>query len=572
MAYAGRRWQLLTPPSPEVFRELRDFPPLLATLLYHRNIATAEQAADFLETSWEKRHNPFEMRDMDRAVDRIRLALDRNESIVVYGDFDTDGVTGVTLLMQMLSALGGRVQPYIPRREGEGYGLNIGAIERLSAAGAQLLITVDCGISNVQEIERANELGLEVVVFDHHRVPPVLPRAVAVVNPKREDCGYPFKGLCGVGVAFKLFEAFYKSFPEYRSRLRARDVLDVVALGTIADMMPLTGENRVLVRYGLQALNETQRPGLLALMEVASLKQGQLDSMSVAFGLAPRINAAGRLEEAIHAYDLLLAPTIEEARRRALQINETNTERRALMMSTQETARAMVLASGRQHNRIIVICGEGFHHGVVGLVAGRLAEEFHRPVLVMGREELTSRGSARSIPGFNIVETLAECGELFVKYGGHAAAAGFTISNENLEELERRLLKLAEGRLGDDMLTPVVMVDAEARLSDLNEELLDMIGRLAPFGQENQQPLFMSRRLQVLDAKTVGAEGQHLKLRVTQPGGRPMDAIAFRHGRWMAELARRPAIDLVYSFEANEWNGSRRLQLKVKDLRLSEEP
>lgn len=579
-----RIWRVKEPPPADILASLRDYPPLLARLLAYRGVTSAAEAASFLNPGWNDmcsgdcdneravhRHDPFLMRDMDRAVECIHQALQQKRQIAVYGDFDTDGVTAVTLLVQMFEAFDGRVRAYIPRREGEGYGLNTTAVEWLRQQGTELLVTVDCGISNVAEVRRANELGMQVVIFDHHRVPDAIPPAFAVVNPKRRDCPYPFKGLCGVGIAFKLFEALCRRYPqEYRGRIPARKLLDVVALGTIADMMPLTGENRFLVRFGLQALQETQRPGLLALMEVAGVQPRQLDATTVAFTLAPRINAAGRLEDAIDAYDLLLAKSYEEARRRAQQINETNTERRKLMLDTQEIARQLVLAKGGERNKIIMIAGEGFHHGIVGLVAGRLVEEFYRPVLVLGRGELESRGSARSIPGFNIVEALAECSDLFVKYGGHAAAAGCTILNEHLEELEQRLLMIAEQRLTDDLLVPGLAIESEATLADLTNELLDLIEQLAPFGQENSQPLFLSRRLQIVDARAVGPEGKHLKLRVAQSGGRPMDAIAFGFGGWLPRLQRRPLIDMVYNFEANEWQDARRPQLRVKDLRLSE--
>jgi single-stranded-DNA-specific exonuclease len=564
----ARRWVVQPAPTAQQLAALGNYPPLVAQVLWQRNIQTAQAASTFLNVAWDERHDPFGLRDMDRAVERVRRAVDGGERVVVYGDFDTDGVTGVTLLMQLFKALAVDVHPYIPLREGEGYGLNIAAIEKLHAEGVNLLVTVDCGISNLAEIARASELGFDTVVLDHHQPPAVLPPAYAVVDPKRDDCTYPFKGLCGVGIAFKLFEALWQVGVR-PANLRARDLLDVVALGTIADMMPLIDENRVLVHYGLQAMNMTERPGLLALYEVAKVERGKVDSSGVGFRLSPRINAAGRLEDALLAYSLLLAPDAASAQQYAAQLNSTNTERQSLMRDVQAAARDLALQTGQDHQRIMVVAGDNFHHGVVGLAAGRLAEEFARPVLVMGREEHTSRGSARSVPGFNIVDALAACADLFVKYGGHAAAAGFTIANEHLPELERRLQIIAAERMTEDMLVPQTTIDAEASFSELTLDTQAILERLAPFGMGNPQPRFVSYNVQVLDARTVGAEQQHLKLRLMQ-GRTTHNAIAFGAGAWIERLERNTAIDVVYSPEINVWQERRSLQLNVVDLRLAQ--
>ena len=564
----ARRWVVQPAPSREQLATLGAYPPILARVLWQRGHQTAEQAAAFLNIAWEDRLDPFLLRDMDRAVERVRQAVERGERVVVYGDFDTDGVTGVTLLMQLFGALGLNVRPYIPKREGEGYGLNLAAVEKLHQEGIDLLVTVDCGISNWAEITRANELGFDTVVLDHHQPPATLPPAYAVVDHKRADCPYPFKGLCGVGIAFKLFEALWQVGVRPAS-IRARDLLDVVALGTIADMMPLTGENRVLVHYGLQAMNMTDRPGMLALFEVANIAAGKVDSGSVSFRLSPRINAAGRLHDAALAYNLLLAPDDATARGYAAQLNETNIDRQALMRDVQVAARELAIRTGQDTQRIMVVAGENFHHGVVGLAAGKLAEEFARPVLVMGREETTSRGSARSVPGFNIVDALAACADLFVKYGGHAAAAGFTIANEHLPELERRLQAFAAERLTEEMLVPQLRIDAEVRLDELNLESQALLDKLAPFGIDNPQPRFVAHNVQVVGAWTAGAEQQHLRLKLMQ-GRATHSAIAFGQGAWIDRLDRGTLIDVVFSPEINEWQDRRSLQLNVADLRLSE--
>ena len=564
----ARRWVVQPSPSSGQMAVLGEYPPLVARVLWQRGLRTAADTGAFLNVAWDSRHDPFLLRDMDRAVERVQRAVAGGERVVVYGDFDTDGVTGVTLLMQLFGALNVNVRPYIPKREGEGYGLNLAAIEKLHSEGVDLLVTVDCGISNWAEISRANELGFDTVVLDHHQPPAVLPPAYAVVDHKRADCPYPFKGLCGVGIAFKLFEALWQVGVRPTS-IRARDLLDVVALGTIADMMPLTGENRVLVHYGLQAMNLTERPGMLALFAVANIAAGKVDSNSVGFRLSPRINAAGRLRDAALAYNLLLAEDEETARGYADQLNATNQDRQTLMRDVQAAARELALQTGQDQQRIMVVAGEHFHHGVVGLAAGKLAEEFARPVLVMGREATMSRGSARSVPGFNIVDALASCADLFVKYGGHAAAAGFTIANEHLPELERRLQLFAATSLPAEMLVPQLQIDAEARLDELTPETQALLDRLAPFGMDNPQPRFVSRKVQVVGAWTAGAENQHLRLKLTQ-GRATHNAIAFGQGAWIEQMQRGTLLDVVYAPEINEWQDRRTLQLNVQDLRLSE--
>ena len=564
----ARRWVVQPSPSSGQMAVLGEYPPLVARVLWQRGLRTAADTGAFLNVAWDSRHDPFLLRDMDRAVERVQRAVAGGERVVVYGDFDTDGVTGVTLLMQLFTALNVNVRPYIPKREGEGYGLNLAAIEKLHSEGVDLLVTVDCGISNWAEISRANELGFDTVVLDHHQPPAVLPPAYAVVDHKRADCPYPFKGLCGVGIAFKLFEALWQVGVRPTS-IRARDLLDVVALGTIADMMPLTGENRVLVHYGLQAMNLTERPGMLALFAVANIAAGKVDSNSVGFRLSPRINAAGRLRDAALAYNLLLAEDEETARSYADQLNTTNQDRQTLMRDVQAAARELALQTGQDQQRIMVVAGEHFHHGVVGLAAGKLAEEFARPVLVMGREATMSRGSARSVPGFNIVDALASCADLFVKYGGHAAAAGFTIANEHLPELERRLQLFAATSLPAEMLVPQLQIDAEARLDELTPETQALLDRLAPFGMDNPQPRFVARKVQVVGAWTAGAENQHLRLKLTQ-GRATHSAIAFGQGAWMEQMQHGTLLDVVYAPEINEWQDRRTLQLNIQDLRLSE--
>lgn len=561
----NKRWDLL-PPAPPDFVRQSGLSPLLASLLYQRDLRDPEATRAFLDAEYTRGlHDPLTMRGMAEASARIAQAIERGEPIAVYGDFDTDGVTAVTLMVQALTAMGANIRPYIPHRLREGYGLNIAAIRQLAAEGVRLLITVDCGISNAAEVEEAGRLGMDVIITDHHTPPAILPAALAVVNPKQPDCAYPYKQLVGVGIAFKLVQALVRRGLSLGG-LRGRDLLDVVALGTVADMGPLTGENRVLVKAGLQALNTTQRPGLKALIEVSGLVQGQLTSTDVGFMLGPRINAAGRLDDAVRAYHLLLARDYGTARAIAEELNQTNRERQALTKQVQAAARAQAEATGKHRQRVVIIADEEFPAGVVGLVAGKLVEEWGRPVLLIERGAELSRGSARSIPGFNIIEALTSCRELFVRFGGHSAAAGFTIPNANLPRLEQHLLALAEERLTDAMLQPSLTVDATLDLNELSFDLFAELQRLEPFGQANPLPTLMSPAVDVLDAQPRGSDGQHLHLRLRRNGA-VYDAIAFRLGHLAEAVRRHPRIDVAYHLMADEWNGERRLRLQVEDFR-----
>jgi single-stranded-DNA-specific exonuclease len=567
MSARKKRWVLHDPAPADFITSLPDQSPLAATLLYQRGLRDQPSIAAFLSADYKSGiHDPFLMKGMDAAARRVAAAITEGEPIAVYGDFDTDGVTAVTLLMQAIGAMGGDIRPYIPHRLREGYGLNTEAIEQLAAEGVRVLITVDCGISNVREVAHAQERGIDVIVTDHHTPPPVLPEAYAVVNPKQPGCEYPYKQLVGVGIAYKLVQALARL--GVKMPLRGRDLLDVVALGTVTDMGPLNGENRVLVQAGLESINATQRPGIKALILVAGLAQGKISSGDISFMLGPRLNAAGRIDDALLSYQLLLADDFAAARTLADTLNQANRHRQELTKEIQVLARQQVQDLGKQTNRIVVLDSEGYPAGLVGLVAAKLVEELARPVLMLERGPETSRGSARSIPGFNIFEALTACDDLFVRYGGHSAAAGFTIATERLPELEARLLEYAATHLPDEMLTPALEIDADVPLGALSWALLEQIAVLEPFGQSNPQPVLFSRRVRVISSRATGAEGQHLKLRLDDGAGGPSyDAIAFRLGQLAPHFAKPRVIDIAYTLEANEWNGSRNLQLNIKDLR-----
>lgn len=567
MSARKKRWVIHDSAPPDFLASLPGYSPVVASLLYQRNVRDPQAIAAFLTPDYKQGlFDPFLMRGMDVAVHRIRTAISEGEPIAVYGDFDTDGVTAVTLLVQAIGAMGGDIRPYIPHRVREGYGLNTEAIDQLAAEGVRLLVTVDCGISNVREVAYAQTVGVDVIVTDHHTPPEELPQALAVINPKQPGCAYPYKQLVGVGIAYKLVQALVRM--GQRMSLRGRDLLDMVALGTVTDMGPLNGENRVLVRAGLEAINATKRPGLCALIASAGLTQGKVCSGDISFMLGPRLNAAGRLDDAVLAYRLLLAEDDATAQVLAQALAQANRQRQDLTKEIQAAARAQIVAQEKRADRVIMLDGDGYPAGVVGLVAARMVEEFGRPVLMLERGAELSRGSARSVPGFSIIEALTTCADLFERYGGHSAAAGFTIATERLPELEERLLAYAALHLPDALLDPALDIHAEVPLAMVSWDVLADLAQLEPFGNANPQPVLMSRRVYVREARARGADGQHLRLRLDDGQGGPVyEAIAFRLGHLVEHFARHPWLDIAYTLAANEWNGSRTLQLTIKDLR-----
>ncbi|MGC8781542.1 MAG: single-stranded-DNA-specific exonuclease RecJ [Anaerolineae bacterium] len=583
MTPTWKRWDI-APPMPRRQRErLGHIHPVVAQVLFNRGIADPAEAEAFLEGQGLF-HDPFRMLGMPAAVERIRQAIGRGERIVVYGDFDADGVTATVLLVQGLTAFGADVRPYIPHRVDEGYGLNCDALRKIAEWGASLVITVDCGIRSPHEVACGNALGLDMIITDHHSIfqgadgVDQLPPALAVINPKRQGDPYPFKDLAGVGIAFKLVQALLMA--ERRQPIAAappaleeRDLLDLVALGTVADLAPLLGENRLLVQRGLAGLRKPQRPGVQAMLEEARLRPARVDATAIGFVLGPRLNAAGRLDTAEKSYRLLAAADALSARPLADELGRLNVERQ------QRTAEQVLLAKAQLEaaaaDRLLLLAAHGdFHPGIVGLIAGRLTEEYYRPTLVaqIGPEE--THGSGRSIPEFNITAALDECKVLLICFGGHAAAAGFTVANENLPALQARLEEIARRDLEGRDLIPSLAVDAVVPLSDVDFALRDWLAKLEPCGYGNPQPVLASLGLEILEARPVGQDAQHLKLKVRDPAASGpaarlvVDAIAFRQAMWHGQLPRR--VDLAYTVELNEYNGEQRLQLNVKDLRPTE--
>ncbi len=559
-----KRWQIAPRVSSLVVARFPNLHPLVVQILYNRGITAPEQAETFLAPD-ALIGNPFQMRGVNEAIDRLRRAIRAGEAIAVYGDFDADGVTATALLVQVLKSLGAKAKPYIPHRVDEGYGLNLEALQQLKDEGARVVITVDCGVRSLDEVAFGTRIGLDMIVTDHHAPTDALPDAFAVIDPKQPQCQYPTKELSGVGVAFKLAQALLRvndRVPLKNQTPISEDaLLDLVALGTVADLVPLTNENRALVKRGIARLRQSERPGIQSLIRHAAIKPEMLDTGNIGFTLAPRLNAAGRLEHALMAYDLLTTIYPDEAEALAQKLEATNRERQQLTAKLTLQARDVVAARADDESLLFVVDPE-FLEGIVGLIASRLTEEFYRPAIAVHRGESESRGSARSISEFNIVAALDECRELLVRHGGHAMAAGFTVRNENLSALEARLRAIAARALAPSELAPTLTVDAEASLSEMNWALQKSLEQLAPFGYGNREPIFVSRNVGVREARLVGSE--HLKLLLSD-GQIVWDAIAFRQGSWIGNLPQR--IDVAYQLDARTWNGERRLQLNVKDIK-----
>lgn len=564
-----KRWLNAPDPPYDFTQALSDLGPVLAKILYNRGLTSPDLARQFLSDDIIA-YDPFLMKDMSKAVARIRHAIRRKEPIAVYGDFDADGVTSTVLLIQTLNALGGQVEPYIPDRIDEGYGLNTPALQKLAAKGIKLVVTVDCGIRSVEEVKAAIVAGLDIIITDHHSVGEVIPPALAVLNPKQSDCKYPEDMLAGVGIAYKLASALLtvaRQQDRNAPNLSSEDLLDLVALGTVADLAPLDRiENRSMVKLGLVELARARRPGIYALMDISKVKPEKVNATSIGFALGPRINAAGRLENALIAYQLLMTNDWTEATRLAQDLQEINARRQDYTSESYRIAKDLALQDGGTDN-LIFAADASFKPGIVGLVAGKLTEEFYRPAVVIQIGEGESHGSCRSTPEFHITNALDECADLLVQHGGHAQAAGFTIRNENIAAFKERLQSLVSVELMHHDLRPSISIDAEAEMIDLTLALAENIRKLEPMGTDNPEPIFMTRRLRVVEPRRVGNDGSHLKLRLSD-GPLTMDAIAFRFGDWYAHLP--PYVDVLYNLQINEWNGRITPQMNVVDIRPSE--
>lgn len=564
-----KRWQIQPSLPPQADEALQKFPPVLRQLLFNRGYATDAEARAFLKAEPAHDTSPWQLKDMDVAAQRIVKAVQQREKIVIYGDYDVDGVTSSVLLVQTLRALQADVRAYIPDRFTEGYGLNTPALDSFAAQDVDLVITVDCGIRSLAEAEHARDLGLALVITDHHHPGDVLPNALAVIDPKREDDPYPEKMLAGVGIAYKMAQALLEKMEEengVKPSFSPDYLLDLVALGTVADLAPLHGENHALVRDGLRVMQHTQRQGLVSLAAVAGVNLRAVNAMNIGFSLGPRLNAAGRLASAMDAYDLLMEDDVMKSGGMAQALEVRNRERQKLTRKMQEEAETIALPSDGEKPSLLFAASPTFNPGVVGLAASRLVEQYYRPAVVGYVDEAKTVCSCRSIPEFHITDALDQCADLLVQHGGHAAAAGFTVKNENLGLLMTRLKEIAAETLSSVDLRPVLVVDMEISLEELSFETFEHLQYLEPTGYGNPRPVFLSRNLRVTSSRTVGSDNSHLKLQVSN-GKATLDAIAFRLGHLQSNLPAK--IDVVYTFEINEWNGRKSLQLNVKDIKPS---
>ena len=562
MPLITKRWEVASPPPAEALQELSGYPDILRRILYNRGFRTHEQARTFLEAQPPSGTDPTNLIDLPKAVDRIKFAIQHRENIVVYGDYDADGVTATALLLMALKALGAQVREYIPNRFDEGYGLNLEAMSILREQGSDLIITVDCGIRSWEEANYSLTAGMDLIITDHHYPLDILPQAYAIINPKQIGDNYPEKNLAGVGLAYKLVDLLFKSVP---NPLDPREYLDLVALGTVADLVPITGENRSLVRNGLEYLRQPRRQGIMALIGVSGLSPARITASDISFTLAPRLNASGRLDSALASLNLLTSQNLKEAGQLAQWLEIQNRDRQKIMRDIQTNAEQKIIVSDKIPLLLFAADPE-YNAGVVGLAASRLTEQYYRPSIIASIGDKYTRGSCRSISEFHITQALDQCKDILEHHGGHAAAAGFTVRNDLLQTLIDKLLIIATEQLDEKDLRPKIFAEAEIPLSDLKPDILKSLEWLQPTGMGNPAPIFMSRGLKVTRQKAIGADGAHLKLTVTD-GKITYDAIAFRQGYWIAQLP--PLIDLMYTFELNEFNGQVSLQLNVKDIRPS---
>lgn len=563
-----RRWNIAESDEDLVRRFAREtsLPPLMCRILLNRGIGTADAASRFLSSSLAEMHDPFLLKDMDKAVQRLCTALLSGEKICVYGDYDVDGVTSVVSLVSFLSAVGAKCFYYIPKRIEEGYGLNAGGISEVAAQGARVIITADCGITSHEEASLCASLGIDLIITDHHTPSAKIPRAYAVINPLRSDCVFPFKSLAGVGVVFNLLLALRKhlrgeGYFSLRKEPNLREFLDLVALGTIADIVPLVDENRILVRHGLKELSFSSRTGVSALKAVAGVS-GEVDCGMVGFRLAPRINAAGRLDDAALGVELLLTNDAQRAAEVSAELNANNEDRQHLeKVILEEALQRLATDQSFRGRTSIVLASESWHAGVIGIVASRLVELFHRPTILVALQDGVGKGSGRSIPGFHLYDALQACSDQLLGFGGHKYAAGLSLNSEAIAGFAEKFDRHAAGLLTEEDLLPELRIDAELMPEEVSLETVELISVLEPFGMGNPRPLFVMRGVQALESRIL--KDRHLKTKY-RCGGFCFDAIGFH----MADRALDSAVmDIVFSLEVNYWNGRKSVQLRLKDLK-----
>ena len=560
-------WKIKTPDTSLVFRLTEEFKTseIIGRVLANRDIESLESSRSFFDPKLSQLHDPFLMKDMDIAAGMVAEKVKSGGRIFIFGDYDVDGTTGSSALFLFLTSLECDAKVYIPDRMKEGYGLSREGIDVAKDWGADLLISCDCGINATDEVAYANDQNLEVIITDHHMPDENLPEANAILNPKQPDCSYPFKGLCGGGVVFKLIQAV-SLLLELDDDL-VHQYIDLITLGTAADIVPLTDENRIIVKHGLKSLSKTKRPGLRALLEVSGLGEKELTVGRLLFWAAPRINAAGRLGDANRAVQLMTTENLPESLKLARELDEENRQRQDLQQSMVDEAIMKVNAEvDLEKEKAIVLWDDNWHEGVIGIVASKIKETYHRPAVIISLSNGTGKGSARSVKGFDLYENLTECRELLDGYGGHPMAAGLTLNRENLEDFRTRFSNLAYETLADDDLVNSLDIEGEMDLNLIDGRFMDFLEKLAPFGPGNMTPKFITRHVIPVGNPRLVGNGDHLKFRAKK-GETSYDAIGFNMGNHYEKLITGKPIDIAYVVEKNEWQGRTSIQLNIRDIK-----
>lgn len=543
-------------------------PLVIARILINRGVLSAEEAIKFLDPKIEHLHDPYLLPDMERGVERIAAAIQNNEKICVHGDYDVDGVTSTALLVRALRALNANVTYRLPHRQREGYGIKSATVEALAADKTDLIVTCDCGICAHDAIAKANKAGIDVIVTDHHEPDVELPPALAVIDPKRNDHSYPFTELAGVGVAFKFAQALVRKLGHSEESFQ-KGFLDLAALGTVGDVVPLYDENRAIVTHGLSAIPRSKKIGLQTMLRHSNLSGKPVTAYMLGFVLGPRINAVGRMDDAAIALRLMLTKDENEARELMREMEQQNADRRVEQERILAEAVAQAESKDLSRTSVIVLSSPGWNTGVIGIVAGRICEMFGRPAILIGRDDEAEigHGSARSIPEFNMIEGLHLCSDLLGRFGGHTLAAGLSIPTGNIESFEEAINDVASQMIPEEAFIPRIELDAELDAAEIDNELAELLTRLEPFGTGNPEPLFMTRRLAVIQRQRVG-DGSHMKLVVQGKDTPPISCIAFRQGDMVDQISIGSMVDLCYNIRFNEFNGTRSVQLVVKAIRL----
>ncbi|NMH27721.1 single-stranded-DNA-specific exonuclease RecJ [Flavobacterium silvaticum] len=561
------RWNILPLPNLGQTRQLAEslnVDTLIAQLLLQRGITDFDQAKNFFRPSLSELHDPFLMTDMDIAVARIESAIENNESILIFGDYDVDGTTAVSLLSTYLKSYHQNVDTYIPDRYGEGYGVSFQGIDYADDNGCSLIIALDCGIKSISHVDYATEKGIDFIICDHHRPGDILPKAVAVLDPKREDCSYPYDELCGCGVGFKLIQALGSRRGQTIDDLVG--YLDLVATAIAADIVPMTGENRILARYGLEVINSNPRPGIAALMK--SLKKSKFDISDVVFTVAPRINAAGRIRHGQHAVNLLCETNVDIVSQYASEIEQYNIERKGLDKRITQEALSQITDNSETDRFTTVVYQEDWHKGVIGIVASRLIETYYRPTLVFTKSDTKLAASARSVRGFDVYNALEACSEHLEQFGGHMYAAGLTLKEENFNSFKSQFEEVVSQTMPDELREAEITIDAEVNLSELSPKTMRILKQFEPFGPENMTPVFMAKGLQDTGfAKVIGETREHLRLQIRQDRSEAFGAVGFGLAPKIGLVEHKKTFDAVFCLDENEWNGKVDLQLRIKDIR-----